>query len=215
MPVWVQLRRKKRLDVAGSPRTFYPGDWVQVGRQTGRRFILDGDAIAPDEQIKSLNSTDVGVLVTGGPSDAGRDVGAKLGVPIEFNTPSCRWARTCCYDARLTLVRPGLIPVGFELLERWQVAVPLWDYKVLAQDVGTEDERERTLQVIRDLRVPLYDTRLVFLRECTESRALVAQWMEERMDSTEDRLAFLRALYQVKPLVLALPCTWTLGPQYQ
>jgi len=91
------------------------------------------------------------------------------------------------------------------------VAVPLWDYDTLARDVGSEEERAYTESVIHDLRVPLRDTRLVFVRRCSDTRKLVETWHAERarVPGGEDKLAFLRALYAVKPLVCDLPTVWT------
>jgi len=51
----------------------------------------------------------------------------------------------------------------------------------------------------------------VFVRRCPDTRRLVETWHAERarFPSGEDRLAFLRALYIVKPLVCDLPTVWT------
>jgi len=99
--------------------------------------------------------------------------------------------------------------ICFKLLQRWQVAIPLWNYETLAAQVGTEEERERTKAVIRDLRVPLRDTRLVFMRRCAQTRELTNVWREELTNSTDERLAFLRALYRIKPVICDLPASWT------
>ena len=92
------------------------------------------------------------------------------------------------------------------MLEKWEVAAPLYDYKMLAITTGTEKEREKTKMVIRDLRAPMYDTRLMFVKRTKNGQELLKQWNLEVGE--ERRLAFLRALYKVKPLVLALPATW-------
>ncbi len=56
--------------------------------------------------------------------------------------------------------------------------------------------------------MPVYDTRLMFIRRCHATRELVDEWVAE---DGHRGLAFLRALYRVKPLVLALPTTWVLA----
>jgi hypothetical protein len=105
-------------------------------------------------------------------------------------------------------VRPDLFQAGFNLLARWQAAAPLWSYTELACHVGSEADREATKAVIRELRVPLYDTRVLFVRRCDDTRRLIELWLAE-CKRGDARLAFLRAMYQVKPVLCALPAQWT------
>jgi len=102
-------------------------------------------------------------------------------------------------------LRRELIPLGFSLLDTWQIALPLQDYKRLACQIGGEEEKARTLEVVHDLRMLLYDTRLMFVKKCEETERLFETW---QADSGEPSLSFLRALYLTKPFVLALPPTW-------
>lgn len=120
--------------------------------------------------------------------------------------------RTLIWDPEAPL-RLDLIPNGFHLITRfaWQIAVPLWSYEQLARDMGSEEARAATEAIIRDLRVPVYDPRVLFFRRCPETEALLETWQEEAGCGSDDdgmRLAFMRALYRVKPLVCALPVTW-------
>lgn len=115
---------------------------------------------------------------------------------------------------RALIVEPGqmvqwhLVPYGMHFLERWDAAVPLWRYGVLAQDLGTTEERKRTQAVVRDLRVLLYAHELLFVRDSSGGRNLLRCWEEELAGSEEPRLAFLRALYRVKPIFCTLPQSW-------
>ena len=94
-------------------------------------------------------------------------------------------------------------------LDKWDIACPLYNYDALALDEGTEEEREQTLDVIHDLRVLLYDTRLIFAKKCKQVDQLLTLWREDVNNGKNERLSFLRAIYIVKPLILALPSTWT------
>ena len=111
-----------------------------------------------------------------------------------------------------TVIPWDLVNSGMHFLERWDMAVPLWRYGVLAQNVGTTYEQERTQAVIRDLRVLLYAHELLFVRDSAAGRAFVETWRGDcastNGDAPEERLAFLRALYLVKPLFCALPRSW-------
>ena len=102
----------------------------------------------------------------------------------------------------------GLLGAGFGFLERWDAAAPLWRYGVLAQDAGTAAEREHTQLLTLDLRVPLYEPGLLFLRRSEAAQSLLNVWRAECAEGADERLAFLRALCQVKPLFLALPRSW-------
>ena len=109
-----------------------------------------------------------------------------------------------------------LVEYGLHFIERWDAAAPLWRYGILAKDVGSEGERKATEQIVRDLRVPLYACELLFVKGSEAGRQLVATWEEERArpfgvpqgKGSEPRLAFLRALYRVKPIFCALPRSW-------
>ncbi|HUW11698.1 MAG TPA: hypothetical protein VM537_18350 [Anaerolineae bacterium] len=115
---------------------------------------------------------------------------------------------------RALIVEPGMtipwamVEYGFHFLERWDAAAPLWRYGVLAEDVGTPSEHKRTAAITRDLRVLLYAHELLFVRNSPDGRALLAAWQEGKLDGGEPRLAFLRALYRVKPIFCTLPRSW-------
>ncbi len=97
-------------------------------------------------------------------------------------------------------------------LDRWEVAVPLRPYDILAKDIGTEEERAASLPLLLDLRQPVYDSRVVLFRNCPRTRNLIQTWAKREMKEGGDAdLAFLRAVWRVKPLILALPKTWATG----
>lgn len=201
MPVWIQLTQPKYISVNGRMTLYHPGDWVQTGKQQAIQWIADGSAIPRDASLTRphVEPGSAGIMLFGSKDKI--DVGIPCALDGEWEI---RWERTCFMQASAP-VQPVLIPIGLQLLDTWQVAVPLVDYRVLAADEGSNEERAYTASVIRDLRVPLYDTRLVFVRRCEEGEALIEQYKAEGMT----RLGFLRAVYRVKPLILALPVTWT------
>jgi len=115
---------------------------------------------------------------------------------------------------RAIFVEPGitipwdLLRSGLRILERWDVAAPLWRYGVLAADVGTPEERERTEKVTLDLRVLLYAHELLLVRNSDGGRLFLSYWQDELAGGGDKRLAFLRAVYRAKPVFCALPRTW-------
>ena len=116
------------------------------------------------------------------------------------------WERTLFLDPAIGRVPWEQIPRGLDFLATWEAAAPVWSYETLAADVATGAERERTEALIGDLRVPLYEVGLLFVRRCERGQALLDAWRVE--GSGDARLAFLRALYEVKPLFCALPRSW-------
>jgi hypothetical protein len=206
--VWVQLASLQNIEVAGSLHTYRPGDWVDVGKQTAMLWISTGQAVLHGVVPGSVRALEIadgsGLVVPEGYEDSARAL--RIDVPIVEGEPSLRFERTCWWDMGAA-VSPAMIPVGLSLLDTWEMVVPLYDYKTLACHVGTEFEQAQTKAIIRDLRVPLYDTRLIFARRSPDTERLFKLWAGD--DGLHRGLAFLRALYQVKPLILALPATWT------
>lgn len=137
------------------------------------------------------------------PADAGI-------VDVSQGDPRVSHARTLWLDPAVRL-RRELIPAGLNFLHHWHIAAPLYDYNALAFQHGTLEERQKTAARIHDLRVPLYETRALFLRQCPEVDALLAAWTREREGGADERLAFHRALWETKPLMLPLPTTWIEG----
>jgi hypothetical protein len=148
-----------------------------------------------------------GIVLTGADKNIqARARAANLPVTVDAAMP-------LAYDKTL-FVAPGtrvpwdLLPAAWHFLERWDAAVPLWRYGVNAADVGSKEERARTAAVIRDLRVLLHSVELLFVRDNEDGRALMAAYWTERQNGTDNRLSFLRALYQVKPRLCVLPLSW-------
>lgn len=100
-----------------------------------------------------------------------------------------------------------LLPAAWGFLDKWDAAVPLWRYDVTAVSVGTAEEREMTQAVIRDIRVLMHSTELLFVRRNEVGQALIDTWLEEMGDG-DKRLSFLRAIYRVKPRLCVLPVSW-------
>lgn len=211
--MWVKLASIQYVFVNGRQETRYPGDWVDVGKQTARQWLALGYATIPDPvQAASLIDATAGIIARGTLADTMRTrinevlPGLEVVECADDGDLDLPFSETLIWHTTAPL-RLEMLPIGFKLLERWQVAVPLVDYETLAAQRGTDEERACTEAVIRDLRVPLRDTRLLFVRRCSDTLDLLAQW-RDGMAAGDERLAFLRALYAVKPVVCDLPMEW-------
>jgi len=208
--MWVQLACIQYIERYGRQITYFPGDWVDVGKQQALRWIANGDAHALDPSVKNeAIDYSAGIVATTTPPD---DAIAKLKeipqLQLQVGTPELAFSETMLWNPSVPL-KFEMMPVGFKLLEKWQMAVPLLNYETLACHIGSEADRERAKGIIRDLRIPVRDTRLIFLRRCEATRNLITFWQKEVAGGTNDYLAFLMAIYKVKPVVCDLPTTWT------
>ena len=205
----VQLKSIQYITILGKRHTHYPGEWVEIGKQTANSWLATGDAIRPDmPDLQVLPGCGMAV-----PAPA-LEIAARIIPGLErLSQPdpfSLSFPKTLWYNPAANL-RSDLIATGFSLLDTWEVAAPLFSYERLARDIGTPPERQRTEALVHDLRVPVYEVRCLFLKRCRTTRDLMTAWAEEQADGGNEYLGFLRALYQVKPLVLALPTTWVTG----
>ncbi len=209
--MWIRLLTRQQVMDKGQPASRHPGDWVDVGRQTAMLWIAKGWADVPgaDRFQSQVVQSGCGVVIVGA---AGGNTGAQFtevfpGLGTVVGAPQLAFEKTLVWTPTAKL-RNELIPTGFGLLDTWQLAVPLWNYEQLACHVGSPEDQEKTKVVVHDLRVPLFDTRLIFARREPEVERLFQLWQAEVADGADEKHAFLRSLYKTKPYVLALPVTW-------
>lgn len=198
--MWVRLLSIQYVSENGRLITKHPGEWIRVGRQQATSWLATGEADRPDmPDLDALPGC--GVVLTGGSPSVSLS-GLEM---VKADKPRLEFARTLLWSG--INFRGDLLAAGFRALDAWELAVPLLSYETLARDVGSDEDRGQTEKLVRDLRVPLYDVRLMFVRRCAATRRLLDAWLAEEGDRS---LSFLRVLYKVKPLVLALPTTWVL-----
>lgn len=210
----IQLRSIQTIIIESNPRRCYPGDWVDVGKQQALQWLETGEAWRPDGGEGALPD-DAGIVVLGDVS-AARKVFSRYIEDLDFTAadePTLPYTRSMIWDPALAFTMPHRIATGFDVLDTWQVAVPLRSYTELAGEAGTPEDRDRTRELIGDLRVMVYDPRLVFVRRSSDTLAFIETWQAEAADGGDPALAFLRALYQAQLLTLALPVSWTGKPR--
>lgn len=204
--MWIQLLAKKTIESSGKSQRYNPGDWVDVGKHVALLWLSDGSAQIPDMADSGFDLSGAGILTDHKELLCQRLKEETKSIDVVEGAASLPFEKTIILDSALPL-RTSLIPVGVSMLDVWDLAVPLMDYVTMACHVGTDNEREATRLIIRDLRVPVYDTRLMFIKRGEKTERLIDNWR----NAQRTPLAFLRELYKIKPLILALPCTWTSG----
>ncbi len=206
--MWVELTANHRVSTGGKYKDYHAGDRIYVSQFHAMQWINAGMAI-PVERVLITTEIPSGTcgIVTPDVESVKSVVKDKAPVIVPG---SAIFQRTLYLDSA-SHFRLDLLGAGFKIIEKWQCAAPLWSYTELAASVGTEEEQNRTRAIIKDLRVPMYDTRVLFVRDCKDTRKLMALWKKEQEAGGDKRLAFLRALYQVKPTICALPTVWVWG----
>jgi len=211
--MWVQLLAGKNIEKMGTQKLYRAGDWVDVGKHLAIKWISDGSAHIPNQEINSdqIDYT-AGICVTG--NEISDNLKRKIETVanhllfVHMDEPEIVFSETLIYDTKFTKIRPEFIGIGFYWLKTFEVAMPLWSYSELAIHLGTERDREITKEVIRDLRVPVYDNMLIYIRRSQKTIAFIETYNQYCEQIKEKKLALLCAFYIHKPITLALPTTW-------
>lgn len=207
--MWVRLKSIQNIDRGGRNIVYRPGDWVDVGKQTAMLWMSRGEAEIPSYRRETMIAGEAGVVIKAAavePFEAAFHL-TKLELTLTVGDPCISFHKTMCWSPEIPL-RPELVGAGFAFLDTWEIAAPLLSYDELAVHIGSEADRAKTAAIVRDLRIPVYDTRLLFIKNCDNTKRLFDRWTDEREAGGDERLAFMRAFYEVKPLMLALPVTW-------
>ena len=194
-------------DKHGRSRLHYIGDVVDVkNKAMVQKLIKQRRAVDMAAEAKGLPKG-VGVLARGATVLA--PWVRALNVEVATGGLGLPFAYTLIWDGKVK-PRPEFLVVTFEVLARtdWEVAVPLYSYDKLAVSMGTAEERARTKKLIHDVRVPTYRSELLFVQRNERTEKLIAAWKREMANGADERLAFMRAVYRIKPYLLPLPCMW-------
>lgn len=216
---YVRLKRVKHIRVAGVQQCYRPGDWVEVGKQTALQWLSDGSAEIPGpdaskmEVIKELLGPGCGVRVRQKhlPSQLKQGFGNCV-KSLEFSSGplALPYRHTMLWHPSV-LVTPQLVLIGFSQIAStkkgqlsWEMVARLEGTK-LARDVGSKEEQAQTKAVVGDLRIPVYDTGVLWIRKTPKTDKLIRRWASALEAGENGAHAFLRALYTEGILLCTLP----------
>ena len=105
---YVQLKATKHIRVAGTLRTYSPGDWVDVGKQTALAWIAEGSAVNPTEVLalpKEVLQDRSGVVVRGKRREVDISIFKTFGRLLRFTygPPTVRYEHTLIWDPSVKL----------------------------------------------------------------------------------------------------------------
>jgi len=216
---YIRLRRVKHIRKGGVQKSYHPGDWVKVGKQAATLWLSDGSAEVPGPDaskmkvIKTLLGPGCGVRMW--PKRTEVELESSFGnclKALEFSSGpialpyqyTMLWHPT----ARVT---PQQVLIGFSQIApqeheqlSWEMVARLAGNK-LARDVGSKIEQAKTEALIGDLRIPVYDTRVLWVRRTKATTGLVSQWTKSMEAGEDEAHAFLRVLYVAGILLCTLP----------
>ena len=229
---WVQAQAPfSRFDEAGILKVYQPGDWFEVRNQELLRLQAEGKVRTTREILSAtFDFSACGVLWRGdtnwdGLTDSMRELAVRgshhtitqmreYGIAVQFsNTISLPWEYTLLACAPVTVTTQN-IALGFVRIEKgaewetWELAAQLADGLPLAEARGTDEERAATLEAIGDLRIPLYETSLLWVRKTKTTQALIDAWAAELAAGADEQHALARALYTRRVKMCTLPPRW-------
>lgn len=215
----VQLKVTKYIKRAGTLHTYRAGDWVDVGRQTALAWIAEGSAVNPADVLdlpKDVLKDNSGVVVLGRRKEADISLFKTFGRLLRFTygAPAVRYEHTLIWDPSARLW-PAQILLGFSRIQKtrkeydsWEIAAMLASDTALAGNIGPPEEKKLTLKVVGDLRLPVYSTKAIWVRNTPTAKRTILKWANALKEGQHSQHAFLRAIYTEHPLVCTLPATW-------
>lgn len=204
----------------GEKVTYHPPSWVPVSKARARQLIASGQAEIPrqDRYEETMQFSDYGILARTGQipdlSHLGR-VGGMLRISV--GGLSLPFPNTLLWDG-MAVLKEGAVVAGFSRLldfedtgeALWEILAMLVDENKTAADYGSQAEQDKTLEVIGDLRLPVYDTRLMFWRKTANTKRVMEYWQGEVESGADEQHAFLRALYTQRAMMCTLAPEWHL-----
>lgn len=210
---WVQAIGTVMRMRDGNREVYRPGDWLQVQSRDLLRYQAEGKIRTPAEILKgTFDFMNAGVLRVGATPPPVLPLG-DYGLKQDASEyPALPWRYTLLTARAVVSVQNAAL--GFLRVEErtgydaWELAAQLQNDYPMAEERGTPEERALTLATLGDLRLPLYDTTLLWVRRTEATLDLIGAWTEELRSGADRDQSFLRALYTRRVLVATLPPAW-------
>jgi hypothetical protein len=202
-----------RYDIEGAYQHYQPGDWFLANNQEIRELFGRGMIDSTPQVLRDeFGLQGAGVLAIGDAAPLpGLDAygiaferSAKLALPWTLTVLWTPGAHLTTTGAAFGLTR--ITAGGADIA--WEMSVALQSDTRLAGDVGSQQERDKTLALLGDLRLPLYDTGVLWARKTPTTEEVIQLWQEELDAGADPTHAFLRVIYTHPLLMCTLPADW-------
>ncbi len=211
---WVKaIRPIIRHDLTGAYTRYQPGDWFECRNQERAELMRGGFIASGNAGIDaSFDGIDAGVLMLGTPAPL--DFCSRYSLEMQQGQDvELPWERTVLWRTH-TRLTPEAAVLGLMRIDAgndesaWEMAAMLKSETKTARSIGSEEERARTLEVLGDLRLPIYDTGVLWVRRTEATKEVINLWREEVDAGADERHAFLRTIYTNPVLLCTLPPDW-------
>lgn len=211
---WVKAKvGLTRYDITGAYKAYQPGDWFEVRNQEMLELLAKRQVVTTAQVIKAeFKAKDAGVLLVGDAA-APYDMDVFNVEVIKADVIKMPWSITAILSngARTTAtsIVLGMMRVDSEDdYPAWEMAAQLISFSQLARDVGTPADKDRTLELIGSLLVPVYNPSVVWVRRTKATERVLKLWNEELALGADPQHAFLRAVYCQSVKLCTLPDKW-------
>ncbi len=214
---WVQARTVLTRVTEDAQRvTYQPGDWFECRNVELLTLQASGKIRTVPEILRAMfDFTHTEILWRGPQQRAGTMSEYGIHERVALEPADLRLEQRYTLIARPgAVITPNSAALGFLRIEEragydaWEGAGCLMAGLRLANTYGSAEEQAHTLAALGDLRVPLYDTKLLWMRKTDATENLLAAWSEELADGADEAHAFARALYARRVLWFTLPPDW-------
>ena len=214
---WVQAcTALTRVTEDGQRVTYQPGDWFECRNVELLTLQACGKIRTVPEILRAMfDFTHTEILWRGPQQRAGTMSEYGIHERVALEPADLRLEQRYTLIARPgAVITPNSAALGFLRIEEragydaWEGAGCLMAGLRLANTYGSAEEQAHTLAALGDLRVPLYDTKLLWMRKTDATENLLAAWSEELADGADEAHAFARALYARRVLWFTLPPDW-------
>jgi len=210
---WVQaIKPVTRHSLEGAYLTYYAGDWFECRNQELIELMQAGAVRTTADVLRvEFAGDDSGVLLLPGAlPPAGLD---HYGIETREAGALCLpWERTLVMSAgagcTAETVALGMMRLAPDDYPAWELVVKLASFTRLARDVGSAEEQALTLAALGDLQLPVYDTRLLWVRRTEATEEVIQLWRAEVEQGHDPQHAFLRVVYTHPVALNTLPADW-------
>ena len=211
---WVKaIRPVIRHNLKGAYVRYGPGDWFECHNQELAELLQQGliETSALDVRANYADM-DAGVLTIG--HDAPDEMCDKYGLEIRRgNQLELPWERTVLWYPGASLTAEAIV-LGLMRIDAddqelaWEMAAMLDSKTRLVQDIGTEEDKAFTMEVLGDLRLPVYGTQVLWVRQTEMTEEVLRLWRAEVDAGCDERHAFVRTIYSCRVKLCTLPANW-------
>lgn len=212
---WITLNQTVRIRQGGVLKTYYKGDSVKVGKQQALTWVFDGTAADPFGQVERTVYAEApekfGLVILAPKRVVNLSLLGTLALEID-TTYEVKWSGTLPYTYNLVCqvtrrLSTNILNYGLGIIsgKDWEMAASLVNLKHTLGSLGSKEDRDGTLKLYGDLRLPAYDTSVLWIKATKRTRIFSLIYSKLLLGKVNPSHAFARAWLRSKPLLYTMP----------